>query len=58
MEDVGLIWNPKECPVAHFKEGVSVAGSTGLLMSDGNVKIPMLEDGQHCKFLGVLDRES
>ena len=21
MEDVGLIWNPKECAVAHFKRG-------------------------------------
>ena len=55
MEDVGLIWNPKKCAVAHFKRGVRVAESTGLLMSDGNVKIPTLEDGQQYKFLGVLE---
>ena len=55
MEDVGLIWNPKKCAVAHFKRGVRVAESTGLLMSDGNVNIPTLEDGQHYKFLGVLE---
>ena len=46
MEDVGLMWNPKKCAVAHFKRGVGVAESTGLLMSDGNAKIPTLEDGQ------------
>ena len=46
MEDVGLIWNPKKCAVAHFKRGVRVPESTGLLMPDGNVKIPTLEDGQ------------
>ena len=45
MEDVGLIWNPKKCAVAQFKRGVRVPESTGLLMSDGNVKIPTLEDG-------------
>ena len=55
MEDVGLIWNSKKCAVAHFKRGVRVAESTGLLMSDGNVKIPTLEDGQQYKFLGVLE---
>ena len=55
MEDVGLIWNPKKCGVAHFKRGVRVTESTGLLMSDGNVKIPTLEDGQQYKFLGVLE---
>ena len=55
MEDVGLIWNSKKCAVAHFKKGVPVPESTGLLMSDGNVKIPMLEDGQQYKFLGVLE---
>ena len=55
MEDVGLIWNPKKCAVAHFKRGVRVPESTGLLMSDGNVKIPTLEDGQQYKFLGVLE---
>ena len=54
MEDVGLIWNPKKCAVAHFKRGVRVAESTGLLMSDGDVKIPTLEDGQQYKFLRVL----
>ena len=31
MEDVGLIWNPKKCAVAHFKRGVRVSKSTGLL---------------------------
>ena len=55
MEDVGLIWNPKKCAVAHFKRGVCVPESTGLLMCDGNVKIPTLEDGQQYKFLGVLE---
>ena len=55
MADVGLIWNPKKCAVAHFKRGVRVAESTGLLMSDGNVKILTLEDGQQYKFLGVLE---
>ena len=55
MEDVGLIWNPKKCAVAQFKRGVRVPESTGLLMSDGNVKIPTLEDGQQYKFLGVLE---
>jgi len=55
MGDVGLIWNPKKCTVAHFKRGVRVAESTGLLMSDGNLKIPTLEDGQQYKFLGVLE---
>ena len=55
MEDVGLIWNPKKCAVTHFKRGVRVPESTGLLMSDGNVKIPTLEDGQQYKFLGVLE---
>ena len=48
-------WNPKKCAVAHFKRGVRVPESTGLLMSDGNVKIPTLEDGQQYKFLGVLE---
>ena len=38
----------------HFKRGVRVAESTGLLMPDGKVKIPTLEDGQQYKFLGVL----
>ena len=52
MEDVGLIWNPKKCAVAHFKRGVCVAG---LLRSDGNVKIPTLEDGEQYKLLGVLE---
>ena len=56
MEDVGLIWNPKKCAVAHFKRGVRVADSTGLLRSDGNVKIPTLEDGEQYKSLGVLER--
>ena len=46
MEDVGLILNPKKCDVAHFKRGVRVAESTGLLMSDENVKIPTLKDGR------------
>ena len=55
MEDVGLIWNPKKCAVAHFKRGVRVADSTGLLRSEGNVKIPTLEDGEQYKFLGVLE---
>ena len=55
MEDVGLIWNPKKCAVAHFKRGVRVDESTGLLMSDGNVKIPTLEDGQQYNLLGVLE---
>ena len=36
-------------------EGARVPESTGLLMSDGNVKIPTLEDGQQYKFLGVLE---
>ena len=45
MQDVGLIWNPKKCAVAHFMRGVRVDESTGLLMSDGNVKTPTLEDG-------------
>ena len=40
--------------MAHFKRGVRVAESTGLMMSDRNVKIPTLEDGQQYKFLGVL----
>ena len=55
MEDMGLTWSPKKCAVAHFKRGARVAESTGLLMSDGNVKIPTLEDGQQNKFLGVLE---
>ena len=55
MEDVGLIWNPKKCDVAHFKRGVRVAESTGLLMSDENVKIPTLEDGRQYNFLGVVE---
>ena len=55
MEDAGLIWNPKKCAVAHFKRGARVANSTGLLMSDNNVKIPTLEDGEQYKFLGVLE---
>ena len=55
MEDVRLTWNPKKCAVAHFKREVRVAESTGLLGSDGNVKIPTLEDGQQYKFLGVLE---
>ena len=55
MEDVGLILNPKKCDVAHFKRGVRVAESTGLLMSDENVKIPTLEDGRQYKFLGVVE---
>ena len=55
MEDVGLIWNPKKCAVAHFKRGVRVPESTGLLMFDENVKIPTLEEGQQYKFLGVLE---
>ena len=46
MEDVGLKWNPRKCDLAHFKRGVRVPESIGLLMSDGNVKIPTLEDGQ------------
>ena len=50
MQDVGLIWNPQKCAVAHFKRGVRVAESTVLLMSDENVKIPTLEDGQQYKF--------
>ncbi|PFX18166.1 Tyrosine-protein kinase receptor Tie-1 [Stylophora pistillata] len=54
-EDVGLIWNPKKSAVDHFNRGVRVAESTGLLMSEGKVKIPMLEDGQQYKFLGVLE---
>ena len=54
MEDVGLIWNPKKCVAAHFKRGVRVPESTCQLMSDWNVKIPTLEDGQQYKFLGVL----
>ena len=37
------------------KRGVRVAESAGRLMSDGNVKIPMLEDGQQYKFLGVFE---
>ena len=41
--------------MAQFKRGVRLAESTGLLMSDGKVKIPMLEDGQQYKFLGVLE---
>ena len=41
--------------MAHFKWGVPVAESTGLLMSDGHVKIPTLEDGQQYKFFGVLE---
>ena len=45
MEDMGLDWNPKKCVVAHFKRGVRVAESTGLLMSDGNIKMPTFEDG-------------
>ena len=55
MKDVGLIWNPKKCAVAHFKRRVRVPESTGLVMSDGNVKIPTLGDGQQYKFLGVLE---
>ena len=51
MEDVGLIWDPKKCAVAHFKRAVRVAESTGLLMPDWKVKIPTLEDGQQ----GVLE---
>ena len=54
MEDVGLTWYPKKCAVAHFKRGVRVVESTGLLLSDGNVKIPTLEDGKQYKFFGVL----
>ncbi|XP_067023905.1 uncharacterized protein [Acropora muricata] len=53
MKDLGLIWNPKKCAVANFK-GFCVAESTGLLMSDENVKIPTLEDVQQYKFLGVV----
>ena len=45
MEDVGFISNPKKCAVAQFKGAGGVAESTGLLMSDGNVKIPTLLDG-------------
>ncbi|PFX27618.1 hypothetical protein AWC38_SpisGene7684 [Stylophora pistillata] len=52
MEYEGLIRNPKKCAVAHFKRGVRVAESTSLLMSDGNINIQMLEDGQQYKFLG------
>ena len=51
----GSYGNPKKFAVAHFKRGVRVPESTGLLMSDGNVKIPTLEDGQQYKFLGVLE---
>ena len=38
-----------------LQEGVCVPESTGLLMSDGNVKMPTLEDGQQYRFLGVLE---
>ena len=38
-----------------LQEGARVPESTSLLMSDGNVKIPTLEDGQQYKFLGVLE---
>ena len=38
-----------------LQEGVRVPESTGLLMSDGNVKIPTLEDGEQYKFLDVLE---
>ena len=55
MEDVGLIRNPTKCDLAHCKRGVRVAESTGLLMSDENVKIPTLEDAQQYKFLGVVE---
>ena len=54
MEDVGLKLNPKKCAVTHFQRGVHVADSRGLEV-DGNAKIPSLENGEHYKFLGVLE---
>ena len=41
--------------MAQFKGAGAVAESTGLLMSDGNVKIPTLEDGYQYKFLRLLE---
>ena len=37
----------------HIRRGVIVANSAGVKV-DGDVKIPSLEEGQQCKFLGVL----
>ena len=55
MEDVGLQWNPKKRAVAYVQRGVHTHTHDSLgLRVDKSICISNLEEGDQCKFLGVL----
>lgn len=51
-KNVGLQWKPERCAATHRRRGVHVSNRAEVNV-DGNAKLPSLEEGQECKFLGV-----
>ena len=44
IQDIGLDWNPKKCPVVHIKRGVKVEDAESLAFDETSV-ITCLEEG-------------